>query len=671
MQPRTMVISDARDVAMLEQTPRRRRWEVPRWPELLSRSLLGLLAASSALVSLATGLPVVGLLGVLVLLLLTPLARSLVTRAMIAMLVVLASGGVAAHLSGIVWSTTWLAGSVLGLAVVQLVVSLRRPWRPLLPAVGVADRVALLAGLATVAVLGMPYVGASPDDVVLDLARGFDPVNHVAMTANVVAEGGTGWASPATVSQLGSAAAYGDYPLGLHTAVAGALELAGLATSREELVRGYAWVIVLALGVCSAVLGSIAARVARDVGPSDSGASREVAAAAVVAGCLLLGGMFVAPFELGHGPFVIAATAGIATSWLVLGKSGASGGGRVAALSVGCVAVLGAYPPLAIGLVPAVCYALSALLPLKRRYAAVLFGVGLPIAGALALWTWRSRIGHLIDAVGEHSTPLALSLVLVAVTSAGVWLVRDRSPSALPLRALAVAVGYLTGALLIALAGAWSGRPPGTNYYAAKLGEAAWIAALPVLAALVAYAAIELTQGARARIRVPMRVLSLTCVVLGIAVLPVGRAQSGLAGPATLAQRMLEADRARNEVRVTEAARLAGPSQGDASAMVEPAGWFHKVSREDAPAGQWERSATSAALWMATLRGVRTEQSDAVAHCFVDRGDARAIPCVESWLDGDSARSITIGVRDSPSAPAFEEWGRDHPHQVRIVTLGS
>jgi hypothetical protein len=292
------------------------------------------------------------------------------------------------------------------------------------------------------------------------------------------------------------------------------------------------------------------------------------------------------------------------------------------------------------------------------------------VGGLLAVRLWGARFDHVFEGTGEHSLPLVLSLPLVSLAIGIVVVLRDRSQHRAASRGIAASFGMLAGAVLIAGGAAATGMDPGTSYYAAKMGEAAWLAALPVLIGLAA-GVLMVPNGAGSH---PARVLAggvaMAVVIACLAVLPVGRAGLGLGGVATLAQRLLEAQRAEGQVRVTEAATAAGPaSGGEASGMVEPSGWLYKVSFEDAPAGEWERQAVSASLWMATLRGIRTEATDAVAHCFRDAGDTRAIPCIDAWLAGDSGRSIAIGVGDTPSAPAFEAWADRLAERVRIIRL--
>lgn len=638
------------------------------------RGLPGVLLALVAALAVLGQVPGPGLVATTALLLLTPWARTLAVRVMVSLVGVLALAAVALHATWLTWGDAALVGLLLGLLLVHLVVALGlRADVPLRPGLSVPDAIALGGGVTLAALLGLPYLGRSSDDVLLDLARGVDSVNHVAGVANLVSEQGSAWLAEGWRSPDGSLPVMGDYPLGVHAVLAAALRLAGHDVSRD-VVAGYAWLMVLALAACASVLGWLAVRVATAVGrpsgrPQDVRA-RGVWAAAGYSLCAALSGAFVAPFELGHAPFFVAATAGVAASWLVLRHSPPAPAWAAAALLAGGgLALLGAYPPLVAGLAPAACvWALRLGGAQDRAWLGPAGIAGVVLVGLLGLWTWRGMIEHLVRSEGENSTAFAVSVVLVTLTAAGVWVAYDQGGGRAPARAMAAALGYLGAALALAVAAGMAGLPAGENYYGTKLAEAAWLAALPVACALVSAGLVAASNGAGSIARPTVRLGGVLGLALLLGVLPIGRADGLLGGPAVLAQRLLEADRARGQVRVTEAARLAGPASGDASAMVEPPGWFHRVAYEAAEASAWRREAVTASFWLASLRGVRTQEGDLASRCFTGRGDARALPCVEAWLAARPGRRITLVLGPGQAADEVRAWAAARS-DVRLVTM--
>ena len=478
--------------------------------------------------------PVLGGVALVLLLVITPWAQPLAVRVMVWMVVVLALAGVAVRLAPVTWGALPTTALVLCLLLAHVVVAFRwRPDAPLAPTLPLPDGLVLMVGVAAVLMLGIPYIGASADEVMLDLARGYDTVNHFTVVANMLAEGGLGQDS-------------GSYPVGVHAAIAGAAHLSGVGGARD-IIHPFAWSLVLATGASATVLGWIAVRVAESAGPEEASHSRSSLAALGFGAVVLLGGSLAAPFELGHAVFVVAATAGVAASWLALSPSWHTSPMplRVGILLIGGVALLGAYPPLLVGLGPAGLVVLLHTWASRERRGDVLgvAGVGLAIAGAFLLWVWRGQIEHLLVATGEHSTPLFISAVLVVLTAGMAWTAREHACGRLATIAMAPASGYLAGALVLALGAAAMGKVPGESYYAAKVGEAAWLATLPVLIGLAASGIVAATEGIPSWRRTPERVIAVFAVGLMLALLPIGRQPISLAGTAILAQRLLEADR--------------------------------------------------------------------------------------------------------------------------------
>jgi hypothetical protein len=400
----------------------------------------------------------------------------------------------------------------------------------------------------------------------------------------------------------------------------------------------------------------------------------------------------VAPFVLGHAPFIVAATAGIAASWLTLALL--CGGSRLAVrdaserdsslprsgsrcevvamgvLVLGALGLVGAYPPLTAGLVPATLAWVWHWTDLRQRQWLRPVAIAAISGGLLAaLWLWRGRLDHLVLAKGENSTPFLISTILVVLTAGLAWVSWDRGWGLAPARALAVSAGYFAAAVVLAVATGTQGLSSADSYYGTKLAEAAWLGALPVLVAMLSAFLVRLGVGAPRIVRLAVPCAGILGLVVLIAALPVGRSQALFVGPGTLAQRLHEARRAHGEVQVVEAARLAGPSTGDASAMIEPAGWFYPVAREDAPAPEWRREAATAGLWMATLRGLRTEATDEAATCFRLRGGVDSLGCLAQWLSVSGGRRITLVVGVGPAQPVVRAWARSRSDQVRVLVL--
>jgi hypothetical protein len=261
-------------------------------------------------------------------------------------------------------------------------------------------------------------------------------------------------------------------------------------------------------------------------------------------------------------------------------------------------------------------------------------------------------------------------VVLVVLVAAGVWVARDRGWGEAAVRALWPASGCMAAAVVLAVVAGLRGLDPGHSYYAAKLAEAATIAALPVGCALLTAAVVPATERWAATWRVWVRVVAVALIAILAGLLPVGRGEGTLAGPGLLARRFVEAGRASGQVHITDAAERAGASAGEASAMMTPSGWFGKVAFDDAPAEVWVREAVSASLWLATLRGIRTHAMDEAAACMTGAGGPGALACLAAWLDAAAGRRVVLVTGPGPDRTAAREWARHRePGQVRLVEL--
>ena len=633
---------------------------VPEAHRFAKRSIPGSMTIGLGMLGLMTLTPLVPLLSVVVLGILTPIARTLASRLMVCVVGAFALAALGTQVALVGWGPGAEFVLLLVALAGHLIVVRAFPSVPVVPRVSAADWLVLVGGGILAAMLWAPFQGASPEDVLLDLARGYDTVNHYTFVANLVTEPSANWEA------LDGAEAYFHwYPRGFHVVAAAAMLLAGVGEGRE-ILREFAAAIVLATTLSAVVLGMIAVRVAAATGEPSGARLRGVTSAVLFGGVAAVSGVFAAPFQIGHVPFMLPAVAGIAASWLALDVLPRSRPTAILVLLCGAVGLLGAYPPLAIGLAPA-CLVAAGLVGSSRR-TGILVGLGAGLG--LVVFAFRDRIEHLITAGGEFSTLLGVSFFMVAVTLVLAWGAKDRGYGQSSGRALLVVAGYGTGAAAIAVGAATTETGVAASYYAAKMGEAAWLGALPVLMGLMAWVLTSATSRLGSSLRAPALVGGLVIVIVGVGFLPVGRNPGHLGGPVILGQRLLEAKRAAGQVQVVSASELAGPSEGDVSLMVDPGGWFYRFTSEDGLESDWQRNASLASQWMGALRGVPSEEGHPVTYCMVRRGGAEAIPCVEKWLDGGVARRATIAVgEDSALMAPYEALSGRHPGQVRIVEI--
>ena len=621
-------------------------------PALVS---LGVAALASAL-----RVPVVPLIATLALVALTPIARTLATRVRVWALGSLAAGGVISVVPGVpITRGTALVALTVGLAA-GMAFRWRTgpsPWRPQLRQ---ADWVALGCAIAVLGMLALPYRGAGEGGVLLDLARAFDTQSHHIMVKNLISESSAAW-----VTSDGSVAAWANgYPLGLH--VLGAFAVLMLGISSPEYITAFALIYAVSVAISALLLALLAIDIAEATGdPRDRG-RRGVAAALTALLVLPLGGLVGGMFELGHGAFLYPVVIATTASWMALAPSrGLTMGAAV--LGLAAAGVVWTYPPLLGGLViPAMVMAAEKV---DRRKLWPIIAVLLLITAAAVgqLWRWRWRLDSMAEATGEFSTPVRTSLLMTAVTLILVMLALSRRVHTPVLRALAPVLGFglASGALAaLALSASFS---PLQNYYVAKLLQACWIAQLPIIIGVSAWAIFHLASRYPHNARA-LRAAGVVGLALFLVLVPDSR-HSGVAGVSLLQQRILERDRALNQVTVVDASKALGPTDDDAAVMVRPPGWFYRVSYEDPQATNWVKDGSSASHWLNSLRGVKSARQSEAARCMSGPADAGSIPCLHAWLMRYPSAKLQVVLADDSDEAAFTALSRDFPARVVLHTV--
>ena len=288
------------------------------------------------------------------------------------------------------------------------------PWRPRLPW---ADAVVLLGAALLLLALAAPLLGATHDDVVLDLARGFDQLNHFTMLRNILGESSFDWATGTARPQSRPAIRWGSTP----SRCWGSRRAPGASgLGPGDTLALFAW--VSAIGVALVALRPGLGR--GTGGPRHRAGRADDRRALVAAGIWLvfapLTGSFAGVFEVGHGAFMVPAAVGIAASWLAVSADARRSGqrdGRAARGSCRPDGLLSA-PDSRSGAGVVILAAPPASGP---RLAARAAGCrdsrpSVGILGLLALWRWRASFEFVATASGEFSTPVVTTLMMTAVT---------------------------------------------------------------------------------------------------------------------------------------------------------------------------------------------------------------------------------------------------------------
>lgn len=608
----------------------------------------------------------IGLVGALVAL--TPVAPELATRVVVGLVGLLVLGSLCAMLP-LPGPAPALVVTISALLAAHLVAALRCSDVGLMPRVGAADLIVIVGVLVYGTMLTLPYLGGSADDVLLDLARGYDNVNHVAMVSNLIREGAAPWPTAD-----GSQAIHQGYPLAVHQVIAA---VAGAdSPSAEAIVTRFAGVVVVGATMVPAVAGWIGVRVSASIRTGRHRASPEVATALAFVAILLLGGDYLTTFVLGHTSFYLPAVIAAGSSWLAFGILGGDRNPRGAAQAAGgllaacALGLLGAYPPLIAGLAPAGFVVLMRLLSgvTRRARIALVVGLGLLAVAALVIM-FAGSIRFMLISTGENGRLLLMSALALSVTVILWRLAALRGPVPYVGRALAPVLGFVACAVALLGGAAITGGTVIDNYYATKLFEAAWLLSLPVTVALVESLGRPVGSS-QPRLGGALRAGVLVAGCAFLLILPVGRVDSFVPGPNQLQRRLLEANRARGQVMLVADALAAGSEGSVATVVPEPNGWFLPVDQDLGQPRAWTKPALVAAQWVMALRGVRTVDADPVAECMTDYGDATAIPCVQDWVDAGPARRLAVVIEPGvASAPQWRAFAARRPTQVRIVEM--
>lgn len=607
-------------------------------------------------VSLALQWPLLSLLGAICLVVTAPVGRTLATRVALWAIGSLAAAGLLSVVR-LLPVTRWTAAVFLlvGLGLAMAVSRLSGPqrWQP---EWRIADIILGVAAILVLLTLTLPYVGAGPDGVLLDLARAYDNRIHYTLVHNLLGAQSVPWSTGDGAAPIGA-----GYPLGVHVLGAVSVLLASIGDTHH--LVGFAAASALAVTFSGLLLGFVAVDITESSGPEQWRGRRGITAAVIACIALPLGGLLSGLFEVGHSAFLYPATVAIAASWLALTHQQRP----VAAATVLVVAALGinwSYPPLIGGVLAAL-----AVLALRRsRAGARRWALGLgAFAGLMVvvvLWHWRRTFDFLATASGEFSTPVATSFLMTMVTIL-LLLVAARAQQTGPaLLALTPAAGFAVAAAAIAGLAISVGFIWTQNYYVAKLLQAVWITELPIVIGLSAWLLSDLAG------RVPrgFRSLALACGVvfvgLTLTLIPDGRYRGHVSGAEMLAQRLLERDRAQGEVELLAAREALGPSSGSAAVVIEPRGWFHPV------ADGAIRRGSSASEWLNSLRGVPSERQGEAARCMGKAADRAAEPCLRAWLDRYPDAHLDLVSHGVAPADGFRNLIGAYPGRVGLTIIG-
>ena len=250
-----------------------RRGQPAHRPDRLSRFAPALGAYLLCVLTAWAGIPWVPLAAAMAAIVLVPVARTLSLRVQLWGIAMLAAGGVVSVVPG--FPITW--PRVLCLLGVHSLEPSSQPAPAVIRSSPVSRHPSCSSCSGPCAVLVMlawPLMGAGPEDVLVDLARGADHQSHYTMVANIVNEHGTEW-----TTGDGSPALWANYyPLGLHAVWASALLLIG-TRGRCRRASPFAMVTVLATAYAIAALGWVADGIARCPGPTASRSASLVAGA--------------------------------------------------------------------------------------------------------------------------------------------------------------------------------------------------------------------------------------------------------------------------------------------------------------------------------------------------------------------------------------------------------
>ena len=531
-------------------------------------------------------------------------------------------------------------------------------WRP---EVDVGDALVVVGSAVLLLEILWPFRGAGVEGVLLDLSRGFDQLNHFAMFNDILNGGVNAW---------------GSYPRGFHSLLAlvfGASNPARVGVVPER-IMGFAILSGMVTAAAAAVVGWVAVDLAGSLGREESRRVRRRMAGVSFLLFAPLGGLFSGLFELGHVAFLLPVAVVVGASWQAARPTERSRLRSLVVLAVAGFGVVGSYPPLAVGLMPAVVLVLlawvrgrSALARLPDFGVVALASV-LPVA--LLLFAWRRSLAFVVAATGEASTryltvliALALALLLALIAS---W--NGYPPP--PVAAWGPSLGFGIAAAGLGLLAVLNGYAPFTRYYVVKLLQASWIGLVPLILALGAtlLASAAPTWGKRGRVVV----LGSGAVLVGmsLAMMPDGRylfSSGAFPGPRMMERRMLEAKMAsREDLSVVAVARELGSYRENAGVLIEQSGWQLPVIRDGS-----ERFMSTATHAMNALRGGMSLAEPNVSHCLDTKegGSHGTAQCIEDWLSDAEPRTLTLVFQNASSVRDYRPLSARFPGRAQLLLL--
>lgn len=535
-----------------------------------------------------------------------------------------------------------VAAAVLApIAAFTLVRSRRSPaW---LPELDKADALILAGALALFLLLIAPYLGGSPDDVLLDLARGYDNWPHFTMLRNLAHEGSALWPTDDGAPPVGQ-----TYPLSVHYLMAFALtsSVAAEAEIPAGLLRDFGVLAAASISMASALIGWMSAEVAALVPNSMQERGKRLLAGTAFLVAAPAGGLFTGLFEVGHVPFALPTATIVVASWLA---TSLPPGREIRGVVLLCLAGLGAvgsYPTLLLGLVPAMLFLVFSAGE-RIQWSVVLVMVGAMIGAAILLWERLAGVSALAVSQGQISTEPLVAVTGVVLMGLLLVMAHNRGTSRQVVLGAGPVLGLGMAVLALALLSANAGTRVLDNYYLGKMLQAQWIAAGPLVVGLASGLIVNAVSARPASREMRPGRFAVIGLMLGLLLsyVPDGRYVIGPRSPAPagiqlLERRLLEASRSGGAASVVATAQALGPAHGGLAILANPAGWGGYVSFDD-PA--WTKAPSVASEWLASLRGVTSTRQRHYAEC-ADLPAAPALECLRNLQQQSPAHMVDIVV---------------------------
>lgn len=597
-------------------------WQMSALPVLVAQAIVVLGAVWHT--------PALVLAGVVLVVVLAPIAIELGRRVMVAFVCGAALLGVASMIPGFPVTGGGLA-LLSGVSVLlALLRASRSGWPSGLPRVDGPSWIVTLGSAAVLGILAAPLVGRGTELVLLDASRWYDNLPHFVFAKSLV-EG----------TPLRPLYNYG-YHLGI--ALVGGVDPTEGPGFSQMSVTTYAWMGVLLAAAAAAALGFQTLGVARALsrgGPQQRWVVLSAAVAFAVVGPL---SSYVSAFHLlGHNNFLWGAAVVSVASWLALsGDTGTRG--RVVLVVLGVLAAFASYRALQVGMAPAAAIVCNEVLSgrswrSRRWRGAVSVGVG-----AIVFVGWVPfhyyALTHVSVLAGASVSEIGASLAIPVATVViflllmvvlGLVVIRRTGSDRVVGRALAPMPGFAAFAGVMAVAVLVTGRPL-DNYYIWKPASAMVVAGLPVVIALAAAATAprRSTPSARAT-----AALSMAAVGAFLCLLPNGTSEHRISvlpgGWAVLTERL---------------AATSGPEEGSGLiGMAEYAGrsTANVIVFADETWG-WEHRPEMATRWVEVLRGAPDEpaESNPAFWCAAPGERGSTGECLAAWLRAHPGRTLLV-----------------------------